>query len=101
MNYIAMVNFVVGKEPRGNHYHTNKVEYLYICKGKVEVYLKNRMDNSEKVDIVEANEGSLIFIEPEISHAVKAVESGFGIEFSPTKFDLIKDDNHVDIITGK
>jgi len=32
MNYIAMINFVVGKEPRGNHYHNNKVEYLYLCK---------------------------------------------------------------------
>ncbi len=59
------------------------------------------MDTSKKVDIFEVNEGNLIFIEPEVSHAVEAVEDGFGIEFSPTKFDLIKDDNYIDIITDK
>jgi len=98
MNYIALVDFIVGKEARGNHYHNKKVEYIYICKGRVKVYLKNYNCDSQKVEVIEVKEGRLILIEPGISHAVEAVEDGFGIEFSPTKFDLIKDDNFKDII---
>lgn len=98
MNYMAVVNFLVGKEPRGNHYHNKKVEYIYICKGKVKAYFKNRFKENGKIEVVEVKEGSLIFIKPGVSHAIEALEEGFGIEFSPTKFDIVKEDNYKDIL---
>jgi quercetin dioxygenase-like cupin family protein len=98
MNYIALVSFHMGKGPRGNHYHQKKVEYLYICKGKVRVYLKNINDLNAKVETHEVEEGGLVYIEPGISHAVEAIEDSIGIEFSPTKFKLVKDDNFKDVL---
>ncbi len=89
INYIAYVEFLENGESRGNHYHNNKMEYLYLCKGKIRGYFRECKD-------IEA--GSLIFIYPGCTHKFETIEEGHAIEFSATKFELIKDDSIKDFI---
>lgn len=98
INFLAHCDFIKGREPRGNHYHKHKIEYLYICRGKVKVYIKKTHDDSAKIDIFEVDGGTMIYIEPKYSHAIEALEDGYGFEFSPTKYNIVKKDTYYDKI---
>lgn len=98
INFLAYCDFIKGREPRGNHYHKHKIEYLYICKGKVKVYIK-KAEDSAQVNIFEVDGGTMIYIEPGYSHAVQTLENGYGFEFSPTKYNIVRKDTYYDKIT--
>lgn len=92
INFLAYVDFKLDKGVRGNHYHKNKDEYLYLCKGAVKGYFKSLSEESTEIEEILIEEGTLIHILPNCAHAFETVKEGHAIEFSPTKFeDIIKD----------
>lgn len=98
INFIAYVDFLENGESRGNHYHNNKMEYLYLCKGKIRGYFRDCQETNKNAEIVDIEAGSLIFIYPGCTHKFETIEEGHAIEFSATKFELLKDDSIKDFI---
>ena len=77
INFIAYVDFKLDKGVRGNHYHKNKDEYLYLCKGAVKGYFKSLYEENAEIEEL-------------------FIEEGHAIEFSPTKIEDIVE-NHGEV----
>lgn len=58
---------------RGNHYHTQSIQYSYILSGKFEVTLA-RHDNLSEIEKFILTAGDLITLEPYVVHSFKAIE---------------------------
>ncbi len=85
IRYMAFIELLPGK-PRGNHYHRAKEELLYIITGRIELVLEDVETKARETAILEP--GDLAVIQTGIAHALRPVEKGSAIEFSPTRFDL-------------
>ena len=57
LNYIAYLNFLLNDSVRGNHCHFKKLEYIYLCRGKILGHFKKYDEDS--IFTVEIKEGSL------------------------------------------
>jgi quercetin dioxygenase-like cupin family protein len=84
MHYMALLELKEGGV-RGNHYHRQKREYVYVISGKVELLAENLADRAQVSLSLAA--GELAIIETNIGHALRTVEAGSAIEFSPSRFD--------------
>ena len=85
MRYIAWVELLPGGT-RGNHYHHRKEEWIYLIAGKAEIFLEN--PESKERDVMTLVPGDLAVIPTGIAHAIRTLEAGQAIEFSPAAFDL-------------
>lgn len=101
MNYLAYVEFPDDGEPRANHYHSEKQEYLYLIKGKVKLFYRRGGQTNDEVSEIVIDEGSLVYLQPGFAHAYITIEPGFAIEFSPTKYNRIKQDKVRDYVVPK
>jgi mannose-6-phosphate isomerase-like protein (cupin superfamily) len=70
---------------RGNHYHTEKYEYLYIIKGQLHAVFKDIDSNETEEMIVET--GDLVEIAPRCAHVFYPLEYTMAVEFSPHPYD--------------
>jgi dTDP-4-dehydrorhamnose 3,5-epimerase-like enzyme len=70
---------------RGNHLHHTKVEHLYLMRGEIEL-VAQEMASGELAQLV-LQAGDLAIIQPGVAHAFKVLQSGFALEFAPTRFD--------------
>jgi dTDP-4-dehydrorhamnose 3,5-epimerase-like enzyme len=68
INYLAYVAFPKGGIPRGNHYHEKKLEFIYLAKGKIKLYVRPANKPEEKPEEVIVEEGSIIRMEPMWAH---------------------------------
>jgi mannose-6-phosphate isomerase-like protein (cupin superfamily) len=84
MRYIAALELVAGTV-RGNHYHTVKVEHVYVIRGALDVIAEEVL-SGERLE-VRIQPGDLVRIQPGVAHAFRAIESGEAVEFAPTRFD--------------
>lgn len=97
-NYIAYVTFPKGGVPRANHFHEKKHEYIYLIKGKIKVYIRRGGCLSDSINVITLSSGSIIYIKPGWAHAIETIEGGYGIEFSPTNYDIIEKDSIRDYV---
>lgn len=73
------------KKLRGNHYHTNKVETLYIISGSLEaVYCDLDTREAQKV-ILKA--GDLVTIQPRCAHVYLPLEYAQALELAGNPYD--------------
>ena len=98
MNYLAYVDFPLDGKPRANHYHEEKVEYLYLIKGKVKLFVRRGGHPEDEVEEYIVEEGSLINMHPGFAHAYVTIEAGFAVEFSPTEYNIIERDKVRDYV---
>ena len=86
IKYIAYIEFNNDPElRRGNHYHKDKEEFLYIIKGKLKAIYKDLDTETIKELILET--GDLIYIKPRCAHVYVPLEYTQAIEFSPFEYD--------------
>lgn len=84
MRFIAYIELKDGAV-RGNHFHHQKQEWVYVIQGALELLL---MDPQTKArDSVPLATGELAFIPAGVAHALRTVQPGHAIEFSPERFD--------------
>lgn len=87
IEYFALLTFREG-EPRGNHYHKEKVEYMIILNGSLHCdfsLVSNRKDSYS----VKLNAGEMVRISPGCTHTYTAVGGdATALEISPQKLDL-------------
>lgn len=91
INFIGIVDFKVGRPPRGNHYHNKKDEYFYLQSGKVNLYFKDLDTGEVEQHIIES--GTLVHILPGIAHAFTAIEDGFALEYYANSSEEILGDS--------
>jgi dTDP-4-dehydrorhamnose 3,5-epimerase-like enzyme len=84
--YLAFLEFQPDPNaPRGNHFHAEKTEHLYIVDGLVRAsYLD--LDTGETAE-VELTGGDLIAVRPRCAHAYVALHHSHAVEFSPLGYD--------------
>jgi len=84
--YLAFLEFQPdANAPRGNHFHAEKTEHLYIVDGLVRAsYLD--LDTGETAD-VELTGGDLVAVQPRCAHAYIAMQHSHAVEFSPLGYD--------------
>lgn len=84
--FLAYLEFIPGMaKPRGNHYHTNKTESLYIIGGKLRAVFKD-LDTGDTVSR-HLSAGDLITIKPGCAHVYFAEEYSQAIEISDTAYN--------------
>lgn len=84
--FIAMLEFAKD-EPRGNHYHLEKMEYMSVLRGrlKCEFYLYDDTSVAKEC-IVEA--GTVIKVSPTCVHTFTALDGDVvALEYSPDRFE--------------
>ena len=84
MRYMAVMELIEGTV-RGNHVHARKVEHVYLVQGQVELWV--RQDESGPRESMLISPGDLVIIQPGVEHALRVVQKGWGIEFSPQEYD--------------
>lgn len=84
LRYLAIIEFRPD-QPRGNHYHLRKEEWVYVILGHVDLVARDRSSNSTTQ--LRLNAGDVAFIGPGVEHVLKPGAAGYGIEFSTTPFD--------------
>ena len=85
IKYMAVIELRPG-QPRGNHYHKIKREFIYVLDGKMELIVEN-IGNQQRASIL-LESGDLAVIETLIAHVLRPLEVGRAIEFSPARFDV-------------
>ncbi len=84
VRYIAFVELRAGSI-RGNHYHKTKKEWIYVISGKLLLTVED-LATHERTSL-EMQSGDLVFIAPEVAHALRILEPGGAIEFSQAQFN--------------
>jgi len=87
-SYLAYVEFKMQGDqtfPRGNHYHKNKTEFLYIAQGKLRGLFQDLETDEFAECIVES--GDLIKIEALCAHAYLAIVHTHTIEYTKGVYD--------------
>lgn len=98
LNYLAYVDFPMDGEPRANHYHEEKLEHLYLVKGRLQLHYRRGGAENAEVTTCEVAPGMLVVIEPGWAHAYVTLEEGMGIEFAPTPFEVVRRDKVRDYV---
>lgn len=82
---VAVLEFLPGATIRGNHFHKQKVENLYIIEGKLKLYCWLPDQPEIEEHILEA--GHLITIQPNLAHAYEAIERTLALETGSRSYD--------------
>ena len=85
--FIAVLTFEDG-QPRGNHYHHKKIEYMTVLSGKLHCscYL---LENPDDILEFTLNEREEVKIMPGCVHTMTAVDGdAYAIEYSPNRYKM-------------
>lgn len=96
--FIAYVDFPMDAKPRANHFHEEKLEHLYLARGRVRLFIRQGGQKQSPITEVVVEEGDLVTISPGFAHAYITEVPGFGIEFSPTEYSIIARDKVRDAV---
>jgi quercetin dioxygenase-like cupin family protein len=95
MHYMALIELKAGGV-RGNHFHRRKRESIYVISGQIEFLGEDLATGTRATLMVRG--GELIAVDPNVAHALRTIEPGQAIEFSPERFDPT--DTHRHPLTG-
>lgn len=84
VRYLALLDLMEGTI-RGQHYHLKKKEWVYLGRGELTLVAEDLATKERETIPVRA--GDLVHIAPGIAHALRVVEAGYAVEFSPHRFD--------------
>lgn len=87
VKFTGIIEFVPGTGVRGNHYHKNKLEILYIISGEIKAYYWALERPDVITEIIHAK-GDKITIPPYIGHGFEAVTHAIALEMTTTAFDM-------------
>jgi quercetin dioxygenase-like cupin family protein len=82
--YIAYIELLTGAI-RGNHYHKIKNEWTYVISGRLQLLLED-ITTHERASLT-MQSGDLAFVAPGVAHALRTLEPGGAVEFSPLQFN--------------
>lgn len=85
-------NFIFSKKGslRGNHYHKETTELIFVIEGKIEVILMDLISKKKIILVLEEN--SILKITPYTVHTFKVIRESKWINYLSKKFDKEKPD---------
>jgi mannose-6-phosphate isomerase-like protein (cupin superfamily) len=90
IRFVAYIEFDPERKTlRGNHFHSNKTEIIYLSSGSVQVtYLRvdSQAGRPSKTETVLHSTGDLIVIPAGVAHAYLPKQLSHGLELSHTKY---------------
>lgn len=84
IRYIAYIELLPGN-PRGNHYHNHKPEWIYLLTGELSLVVEDI--GTRKRETLTMAAGDIVKISTGVAHALQILKSGQAIEFSMAQFD--------------
>ena len=93
VNHIAIITTKAGSV-RGNHYHPEQIQYVYLVSGKYESISKDLQDEKAEVETVLVEAGSLVITPPMIAHAMKFTEDSIMLNITTNARDTADFDKH-------
>ena len=87
VKFVGIIEFVPNTGSRGNHYHKQKNEILYIISGKLKATYWEPNNISNKITVIH-EKGDKITIPPLNYHAFEAIEHTTVLEITTTPFDI-------------
>lgn len=84
IRFLAYLTFPKDKK-RGNHYHLEKVEFLYVVDGNLRLKVLDTL--SKKCETCEVPGGTLVRINPRIAHGYLAIKESYAIEYSANAYN--------------
>lgn len=87
VKFTGIIEFIPNTGLRGNHYHKDKHEILYVISGKLKAHYWTH-DQPEKVKTLIHVKGEKITIPPLIGHAFEGIVHSIVLELSTTDFDI-------------
>ena len=84
IRYIAFIELNAGN-PRGNHYHKIKEEWVYVIRGELTLLVLDLATNASAETALAA--GDLVRISTQVVHTLKVIQPGQAVEFSSARFD--------------
>lgn len=97
IQYLAVLEWRPGCI-RGNHYHREKRESVYMVCGEVDLVLED-LENGERAEM-RLVAGDKVSLPPGIAHAFRPVTPGWALEFTPHPLDLTDSHRHEVIPAG-
>lgn len=88
VRFIAYVEFAESGISRGNHYHENKAETLYLISGSLEARYFD-IDTGEAISLV-LNQGDLVRMNARCAHRYTALSHVHAVEFSDTDYEAAR-----------
>lgn len=85
-------------KPRGNHYHRQKVEVLYVIRGRLRAAYED-LETGELYE-TELKAGDLAAVSPLCAHVYEAIEHTFAVELAEQEYDPNDTYPHVVTRTG-
>lgn len=82
---VTYIEFKPDGQPRGNHYHKQKTEIIYIIKGKLKLTLEDLSDSSYQT--IDLESGDLIRVQPNIAHVYVAQTYTQALEMTNVPYD--------------
>ncbi|GLY95361.1 hypothetical protein [Actinoplanes sp. NBRC 103695] len=84
--FLAFIEFaMIDGGYRGNHYHLNKIENLYVISGRLKAFYHD-LDTDETASM-ELKAGDLVKILPRCAHVYFPLEHSQAVEFGEEPFD--------------
>jgi quercetin dioxygenase-like cupin family protein len=84
IQYLAFTEFKVGAV-RGNHYHQQKAEGIYVIEGEVRLVVEDIQ--TKQRESAHLKPGTAAWIPVGIAHALQPLTVGKAVEYSPARFE--------------
>jgi len=93
VNHIAVITTKAGSV-RGNHYHPEQIQYVYLVSGKYESISKDLKNEKTETETVVVEAGSLVITPPMIAHAMRFTEDSVMLNITTDSRDTADFDKH-------
>jgi|SaaInlStandDraft_5_1057022.scaffolds.fasta_scaffold08600_1 dTDP-4-dehydrorhamnose 3,5-epimerase-like enzyme len=81
IDHVGIITSVTGAL-RGDHYHKETTQHMYMAKGSLRYYYRNLDEDPSETKSIVVNEGELISTPPFEIHSLEILESNIFIVFS-------------------
>lgn len=89
IEHVAIITSKSGSV-RGNHYHPNQTQYVYLISGKYENLSKDLNDKNPQTESTVIEAGDLVITMPMVAHAMKFLEDSVLLNLTPGHRDSSK-----------
>ncbi len=93
ISHVAIITSIKGAI-RGNHYHPEQVQYVYLVSGRYESISKSMKDKDAKEEKVIVDPGCLVITPPMVAHVMNFIEDSVFLNLTTGQRDSDKFGEH-------
>ena len=93
VNHVAIITSKKGSI-RGNHYHPEQIQYVYLISGKYESVSKDLNKENAETETITVDAGSLVITPPMIAHAMRFLKDSVMLNLTTASRDADEYEKH-------